>query len=125
MSAGVIAGRFEMLAQAGTGGVGTVVWGRGRQTGGVGAGEGLKLDRPFDLVRFSREANLLAQVRHPNVVDYVAHGESGGIHYLAQEWVDGITLGTQFNTLGTTAREAVEIANGVARALSATHAHGV
>jgi hypothetical protein len=125
MSAGVIAGRFEMLAQAGAGGMSTVFRARDLQTSRVVAVKILKLDRPFDLKRFAREAQLLAQVRHENVVDYVAHGESDGVHYLAQEWVDGVTLATQTSTIGTTAREAVTIASGVARALAATHALGV
>jgi serine/threonine protein kinase len=126
MSAGAtIAGRFEMLAQAGTGGMSTVFRARDRQTGRMVAVKVLKLDRPFDLARFTREATLLSSVRHPNVVDYVAHGEAEGIHFLVQEWVDGITLSTQLGTLGTTAREAVAIGIGVAGALSAVHALGV
>src|SRR5258706_4815007 len=85
----------------------------------------LKLDRPYDLVRFGREAQTLASVSHPNVVGYVAHGEADGVHFLVQEWVDGITLGTQMSTLGVTAPEGVSIAIGVARALEATHSFGI
>src|SRR5512143_37362 len=98
----VIAGRFEMLSQAGAGGMSSVFRARDLHSGRIVAVKVLKLDRPFDLARFAREAELLAQVQHPNVVDYVAHGESDGVHYLVQEWVDGITLGTQLQTVGTT-----------------------
>src|SRR5215471_6793577 len=121
MSGSVIAGRFEMLSQAGAGGMSSVFRARDLQTSRIVAVKVLKLDRPFDLARFAREASTLASVHHPNVVDYVAHGEADGIHFLVQEWVDGITLGTQMTTLGTTALEAVAISLGVARALEATH----
>jgi len=120
-----IGGRFELLSQAGTGGMSSVYRARDLQTGRNVAVKVLKLDRPYDLVRFGREAHMLAAVDHPNVVGYVAHGEDDGVHYLVQEWVDGITLGTQMGTLGVTAREGVAIALGVARALEATHAIGV
>ncbi len=125
MSGSIIAGRFEMLSQAGTGGMSSVFRARDLQTSRIVAVKVLKLDRPFDLARFAREASTLASVHNPNVVDYVAHGEADGIHYLVQEWVDGITLGTQMTTLGTTSLEAVAIALGVARALEATHAVGI
>jgi serine/threonine protein kinase len=120
-----IGGRFELLSQAGTGGMSSVYRARDLTSGRTVAVKVLKLDRPYDLVRFGREANTLASVHHPNVVAYVAHGEADGVHFLVQEWVDGITLATQMATLGTTAREGVAIALGVARALEATHALGV
>ena len=120
----VIAGRFELLSQAGTGGMSSVYRARDHQTNRIVAVKVLKLDRPFDLARFAREAELLASVIHPNVVDYVAHGEADGVHYLVQEWVDGITLGTQLSTVGVTALEGVAIGLGVARALDAAHSMG-
>jgi hypothetical protein len=125
MSGSVIAGRFEMLSQAGAGGMSSVFRARDLQTSRIVAVKVLKLDRPFDLARFAREASTLASVHHPHVVDYVAHGQAEGIHFLVQEWVDGITLGTQMTTLGTTALEGVAISLGVARALEATHAVGI
>ena len=43
--------------------------------------------------RFVREAVLLAQVDHPGVVRYVAHGRvEDGSPYLAMEWLEGEDL---------------------------------
>jgi hypothetical protein len=105
--------------------MGSVYRARDTETGHIVALKVLTLDRPFDLVRFSREATLLAKVRHPNVVDYVAHGESEGVHFLVQEWVDGVTLAERLHTTGLTATEAVTVAMGIAAALEATHTHGI
>jgi serine/threonine protein kinase len=121
----LVADRFELLAHAGRGGMGSVFRARDRISGRVVAVKVLALDRPFDLVRFGREATLLATVHHPNVVEYVAHGMSGNLHYLAQEWVDGTTLFAQMQAVGITVAEAVDVAIGVASALGATHALGM
>jgi len=105
--------------------MGSVYRARDLETGHTVALKVLTLDRPFDLVRFGREATLLAKVRHPNVVDYVAHGEADGVHFLVQEWVDGVTLADKLRTQGLTVTEAVGVAVGIAKALEATHAHGI
>jgi hypothetical protein len=105
--------------------MGSVYRARDLQSGHVVALKVLTLDQPFDLVRFGREATLLATVRHPNVVDYVAHGESEGVHFLVQEWVEGVTLAQKLQTTGLTAAEAVTVAVGLAGALEATHARGI
>ena len=120
-----IGGRFQPLAQASRGSMGSVYRARDLATGHVVALKVLTLDRPFDLVRFGREATLLAKVHHPNVVDYVAHGESEGVHYLVQEWVEGVTLAEKLLTTGVTVSEAVAVAIGLAGALEATHARGI
>ncbi|HEU0036510.1 MAG TPA: serine/threonine-protein kinase [Kofleriaceae bacterium] len=121
----VVAGRFEILSQAGTGGMGSVFRARDRQSGKLVAVKVLKVDRMFDVARFEREAQTLAAVHHPNIVDYIAHGEAEGLHFLVQEWVDGITLATHATTIGTTAQEAVTISLGIARALEAIHSSGL
>src|ERR1700722_8741387 len=44
------------------------------------------------LGRFQREARLLTQLDHPNVVRAFQVGESGGINYIAMEFLEGETL---------------------------------
>jgi serine/threonine protein kinase len=44
------------------------------------------------LGRFQREARLLTQLDHPNVVRAYQVGETGGIHYIVMEYLEGETL---------------------------------
>src|SRR5438132_7703528 len=106
----VLDGRFELLSQAGKGGMASVYRALDRKTAHTVAVKVLALEKPFDLARFGREASVLATVNHPNVVQYVAHGQADGVYYLAQEWVDGETLALYQRNQGATARDAVAIA---------------
>ena len=122
----VIGDRFELVARTGGGGMGSVYRARDRATDGEVAVKLVAVAGADGRARFDREVSLLAQLHHPNVVDYIAHGATpDGDLFLAQEWVDGITLSTQLTSLGATAREIVTIALGVADALAATHAQGI
>lgn len=44
------------------------------------------------LSRFQRETRLLTQLDHPNIVRAYQTGESGGINYIAMEYLEGETL---------------------------------
>lgn len=121
----ILGARFELQARAASGGMGSVWRARDLNTGNLVAVKVLTLDRPFDIARFERECQVLANLRHDNVVRYVAHGVTNNVHYLVQEWVDGVTLSTHLTTIGATAQEAVTIAIGIAEALGAAHDAGV
>ncbi|NUP12057.1 MAG: protein kinase [Polyangiaceae bacterium] len=116
---GVIAERFELLAEAGSGGMGTVYRASDRETGGLVA---LKLmNAEGDTDRFNREAAVLAELRHPAIVSYVAHGKTpDGELYLAMEWLEGETLrqhlATQPLGLGGVLKVGARIAGGLAAA---------
>jgi eukaryotic-like serine/threonine-protein kinase len=122
----VVADRFELLAEVGRGAMGSVFRARDLTTGGAVAVKLTTLESALDLGRFEREAALLAAVVHPNVVGYVAHGEVGdGKHYLAQEWVDGVSARVLLRREGVTCAGGVALALGIADALTAVHALGV
>src|SRR5436190_2002538 len=89
-----IAGRFEIDGTARSGGMGTVYRGRDRDTGQIVGLKLLQVQSERDVVRFTREAQLLAELKHPGIVRYVAHGLTAeGEPYLAMEWLDGEDLG--------------------------------
>ena len=44
------------------------------------------------LKRFTQEATAAANLNHPHIVQVHAIGEDGGYHYIAQEYVPGLTL---------------------------------
>ncbi|MBN9117961.1 MAG: protein kinase [Planctomycetes bacterium] len=51
-----------------------------------------KAKNSHTLGRFQREARLLTQFDHPNVVRAYQVGESGGVHYIVMEYLEGETL---------------------------------
>ncbi len=52
--------------------------------------------------RFVREAEILAELRHPGIVRYIAHGvASDGDRYLAIEWLDGESSASGIGTTVT------------------------
>jgi hypothetical protein len=121
----MFADRFRILSIAGRGGFGTVYRAHDERTAQDVA---LKVihDGTADLQRFEREAELLATVRHPNVVSYVAHGlTEDGDPYLAMEWLEGIDLAHRLAMGAPSVQEALTIAVRAAQGLAAAHALGI
>ncbi len=56
--------------------------------------------RPEILSRFHREAKAIAHLNHPNVVLLYDADEFNGTHYIAMEYVDGLTLEKMVRTQG-------------------------
>ncbi len=76
--------------------------------------------------RLVAEAGVLATLREPGIVGYVAHGVTpGGGPYLVEDWIDGPTLRAYMRSPGLDAREAVALVAAVAEAVGAAHALGV
>jgi len=111
--------RYEIIGDAVHGGMGTVYRARDHRSGHDVA---VKLiEASEDLARFAREVSLLATVRHPNIVEYIAHGD----RYLVMEWVDGETLAARLRGSGIDATEAVAIGRQLAAALATLHAANI
>ena len=88
----VIDQRFELERAVTAGGMGQIWRARDRLTGRPVAIKVMLGDDGTAHARFGREAALLADIRHPGVVEYVAHGSHAGAPYLAMEWLDGVDL---------------------------------
>src|ERR1700694_4087749 len=92
-----IAQRYQVIKRLGAGAFGTVykakdkILGRHlaiktiRLEGLAAAGAGLE----EMLNRFKREAEVSAQLKHPNIVTIYDIGEDEGMSYLAMEFIDG------------------------------------
>jgi eukaryotic-like serine/threonine-protein kinase len=118
-----VGGRFEILGEAARGGMGTVFRARDAKLRRDVALKIVAASDAEDAARFAREAAVLAQVRHPNIVEYVTHGAvPGGPQYLVMEWVEGETLSHRLASGSVTPREALAIASQIAGALAALHA---
>jgi serine/threonine protein kinase len=77
--------------------------------------------------RFRREARIAAALSHPNIASVYDLGQTqDGSHYMAMEYVLGVTLRDLIRSKGPlTPRKAIEIATQAAKALKTAHAYGV
>src|SRR5437867_12709126 len=80
---------------------------------------------PRVVARFEREARAAAAIVHPNVVAVHGSGADDGRHYIAMEYVPGPNLKELLRQRGPLPEaEALRIAEEVAAAPEAAHAHG-
>lgn len=122
----VIAERFEIERLVGSGGMGEVFRARDRLTGGAVAVKVLHQSLTGGTDRFRREAQFLAEISHPRVVRYVAHGVVAGQRpYLAMEWLEGEDLGQRLERSGLDLGQSITIARRIAEGLAALHDRGV
>lgn len=83
-------------------------------------------DDPEYRERFRREAEVCRKLSHPNVVNLIDAGVSGGVSFIALEFVDGRTLKEIINENGRIEQgQAVRIVLQLLAALSHAHQRGV
>jgi eukaryotic-like serine/threonine-protein kinase len=75
--------------------------------------------------RFREEAEAVARLQHPNIVQVFEVGEADGRPFLALEYVDGGTLSDRLRGSTMPALAAAAMAETVARAVDAAHESGV
>ena len=128
LRAGTRLGPYEILSALGAGGMGEVY--RARDT---------KLNRdvaikvllpavandPDRLARFSREAQVLASLNHPNIAHIHGLEEADGVTALVLELVEGEDLAQRIARGPIPLEEALPIARQIAEALEAAHDHGI
>jgi serine/threonine-protein kinase len=119
---------YRILSQLGQGGMGAVYLAEDTH---LGRRVALKVMLPEiasheqRLKRFLREAKLSSSISHPNVISFYEIGEENGTHYLAMEYIEGITLRARLHDGPIPVDEAVHIARQIAEALIAAHKAGV
>ena len=146
---GSMIGVFRIDALLGVGGMGEVY--RARDTK-LNRDVAIKIlppafaNDPERLARFKREAQVLASLNHPNIGGIYGFEDSGSVHALVLELVDGPTLaglleGSRLSTLGSgpaqspkskaqrqralSVDETLAIARQIADALEAAHEQGI
>ena len=128
LTAGQTLGPYEIVARIGAGGMGEVY--RAVDTK-LGREIALKLlppetaADPDRLTRFRREARAAAALNHPNVVTVYSVEESGGVHFLTMELVDGQPLQELIPASGLPASRVIQLAAVIADAVAAAHDKGL
>ncbi len=118
--------RFEVGELAGRGGMSTVYRALDRQTQRPVALKLLTMTTSIDEARFIREGQLLAELSHPGIVRYIAHGLTPSrTPFLAMEWLEGEDLSARLARLPLSVEESLTLARRVANALADAHAHGI
>ena len=122
----IVGDRFELELSAGSGGMGEVFRARDRTTDATVAVKFLLDESAREVARFAREAQVLAELHHPRIVQYVAHDVTPtGEPYLVMEWLEGEHLLSRLLRGRLTVAESVALVTHVADALAAAHARGV
>ncbi|MGE0711719.1 MAG: protein kinase [Planctomycetota bacterium] len=122
-------GPYRVERELGRGGMGAVYL--ARRADGAGPAVALKVlgtdaHDPDDRARFTREAEVLARLEHPNLVRVLAHGRDGAQAWLAMELIEGEPLDRRLKLRGPLpAREAAALIRDLARGLAHAHARGV
>ena len=80
---------------------------------------------PQRLARFEREAQLLAQLNHPNIAAIHSFEHSDEVHFLVLELVPGETLQERVAKGPVPVEEALEICRQIAEGVEAAHEKGV
>src|ERR1700693_1362788 len=122
LSPGTRLGFYEITAQIGEGGMGQVY--RAHDTK-LNRDVALKLlpdsfaNDPDRLARFTREAQTLASLNHPNIAHIHGLDESGGVRALVMELVEGEDLSQRIARGAIPLDETLPIARQIADALEA------
>ncbi len=128
LSPGTRLGPYEILAQIGEGGMGEVYRATDSRLKREVAIKVLPAAFTEDkerLARFEREAQLLAQLHHPNIASIFGLEESGGIKALVMELVDGPTLAERLEAGALSIAESLSTALQIAQALEEAHDKGI
>jgi WD40 repeat protein len=118
----------EILGELGRGGMGVVY--KARQTHlnrvvavkVVLAGGHASAD---ELARFRAEAEAVARMQHPNIVQIFETGQQDGLPYFTLEYVDGGSLAHKLDGTPLPPAEAAELVETLARAVHYAHTNGV
>ncbi len=121
----MLSGRYEVLKRVGSGGMADVYMAKDHKLNRNVAVKVLKSEYVEDekfLKKFETEAQAVARLSPPNIVNIYDVGIEDGINYIVMELAEGITLKEYIRKKGyLSPKETVEISTQIASAIS--HAH--
>src|SRR2546425_301396 len=125
---GLLIGHYEIIELLGAGGMGEVYSARDPRLDRKIA---LKLLPAYftkdtaRLRRFEQEARSASSLNHPNILTIYEIGQADGLHFIATEFIEGVTLRERLTSTPMKLSETLDIAVQVAAALTAAHAANI
>ena len=120
--------QLEILEHLGQGGMGIVYKARQRQLNRLVAVKILPPsvgEDPAFAERFTREAQALARLNHPNIVQVYDFGQTDEFFYFVMEYVDGLNLRALIRDGKLQPEEALRIVPQICEALQFAHDEGI
>jgi protein kinase-like protein len=127
IATGTKLGQYEVQDFIGQGAMGLVYrayHGQLERTGAVKVMQAISPDADT-VARFRHEAQAIARMRHPNIVDVYDFGEFEGTPYMIVEYVPGGSLAGRMANGRLDQATALKYLRGIAAGLDYAHAHGV
>jgi serine/threonine protein kinase len=122
----LVGDRFVVEARAGSGGMGTVYRAHDRSRDAHAALKVMARPRRSGAERFAREARVLAELSHPAIVRYLAHGIApNGLPFLAMDWLEGEDLAGRLARSGLGVPESLAVVRRACEGLAVAHGKGV
>jgi len=127
LASGAMIGAYRIVELIGAGGMADVYRARDTKLGREVAVKILPraFADPHRLVRFEREARVLAALSHPNIATIHGIEESDGVHGIVMELVEGETLAERIHRGRLTIPDVLGIARQIVEALDAAHEKGI
>jgi len=128
LKCGAVLGSYEILAPLGSGGMGDVY--RARDTR-LNRDVAVKVvsptfaDDPNLLMRFRREAHVLASLNHPNIVTIFDVGQDGRTVYIAMELIEGKDLAEILSAGAMPPHDVLDVAIQISAGLAVAHECGI
>ena len=125
----VLGNRYKIEKKIGEGGMAYVYEAKDKLLNRVVAVKVLRpefVDDQEILKKFKREAEAVASLSHPNIVNVYDVGEDGKVHYIVMEYVNGKNLKEIIQEEGTLDEyTALDITKQIAMALGCAHKRGI
>jgi len=125
---GTTLGHYRIIRQLGVGGMGEVYLAEDPRLDRTVAIKILRpefVSDPSRLKRFILEAKAASAISHSHVAHIYEIGEEEGIHFIAMEFVDGITLGEKMQSEQLSVSAIINFAVQIADALDAAYSKGI